>query len=275
MRIIALSNFSLMSNFTTNSTDTRSNSWTTHIELARMAYERGLYLAASRHYIRGLTAAESLGMKDEDLVEAHLGMAKCFCELGRFSEAEELYKHVLKIDQTALQSKCLSLAVDYNDLAKLYLKTDQFAQAEELLNKSLAITAGLTGNNKELVAEAEKDLAHLYYKRDLLPEATQHIERAYTICDTTNKLRDTKLFSEVLLIMGLLEAKKGLFNDAEEHIEKAITNFEFITGGQHPELADFLDIAADLFQLENLPDKAMELKERASSIRKRIRKLDR
>jgi hypothetical protein len=68
--------------------------------------------------------------------------------------------------------------------------------------------------------------------------------------------------------------KKGCFGQAEELIERAISSFELLTGGQHPELADFLDIAANIFCFEHVQAKADELTARAKSIRNHVKAMD-
>src|SRR5579862_1267345 len=120
--------------------DSNSNStcgphcqWETRLEVARLAYENGLYAAASRNYQRVIAEGDGLGLTDQDMSAALLGLAKCYCALGKFAKAEVLYKRLLEIDETAVSSQNwgldktagqrTNLAMDFNDLALLYLKT--------------------------------------------------------------------------------------------------------------------------------------------------------
>jgi tetratricopeptide (TPR) repeat protein len=243
-----------------------------HIAAAQMAYQKGLYSTALRNYNFAMMSAEQLGLQDEDLSDGLLGLAKCNCELGNYSRAETLYKRVLGIDQSTLSASCTELAIDLNDLARLYLKTSRFDAAEELLVKAEALLTDSDPHALELAA-VKKNRAYICCQRDNLKEAAVLVKDAQLICDTTSG-RQTKVYAEVLVVLALVEAKKGCYDQSESLIEKAIASFELLTGGQHPELADFLDIAANLFSMDHVQAKAEQLTARAKEIRKHVREMD-
>jgi tetratricopeptide (TPR) repeat protein len=246
--------------------------WRMHIAVGQMAYEKGLYSAAVTNYNSALFAAEDLDLPDKDMSVALVGLAKCYCELGNFTEAESLYKRVLAIDQVTLTAKSAGLATDINDLASLYLKTKRLGEAEALLQKSVAILTAVDPLSVDLAA-AEKNLSSVYCQLGRLDEAERLINHALTVCDTKAG-RQTRVFAEVLIGLAVVAAKKGNNAEAEVLIERAISSFEVLTGGQHPELADFLDFAADLFRLEGVDSKVIELTSRAKAIRNHVRAMD-
>lgn len=249
-----------------------SSSWRMHLEVARMAYEKGLYAVAVRNYRSALSTAQEMSVPEQDISAGLLGLAKCYCELRNFCQAETLYKRVLQIDTAALSAQRGAVVTDLNELASLYLKVGRLAEAESLLKQSTVILG--SGKTEALtLATTEKNFGQLYCQYGRLAEAEHHLRQALAKCDT-GPGRQTKLFAEVLIVLALVVTRKGCYQEAEALIERAIESFEVLTGGEHPELADFLDVAADLFQLENVPAKVGELVDRAKAIRKHIREID-
>jgi hypothetical protein len=164
------------------------------------------------------------------------------------------------------------VAIDFSDLASLYLRSGRLGEAQELLVKADMLLSEIDPHSLEL-ATVKKNLAYIYCQRDNLKEATVRIKDAQLICDTTSG-RQTKVYAEVLIVLALVEAKKGCCEIAEALIETAIASFELLTGGQHPELADFLDIAANFFRMEHVQTKVDQLTARAKEIRKHVREMD-
>lgn len=247
-------------------------SWRMHLAVAQIAYDKGLYSAAVRNYHSAQAVAESLRLGDADMSVGLVGLAKCLCELGNFEEAERLYERVLDIDQKIGSGQSSTLAEDLNHLAILYLKTNRLGEAESLLKKSAAILTAVDAHSIQLAA-AERGLGYIYCQTGKLEEAERITNHALSISDTKAG-RQTKVFAETLMVLGLVAAKKGHLSEAEELIERAIASFELLTGGEHPELAKFLDLAANIFSLEKVETKANELTVRAKAIRSHISAMD-
>lgn len=249
-----------------------ASSWRMHIAVAQMAYEKGLFSAAARNFLSAIATAKSLHLPDQDLSIGLVGLAKCYCELGNFKEAESLYSRVLEIDHSTLSAKCNTLAEDLHALAKVYLRTNRLGEAEALLQKAALMLTAVDPHCLQLAA-VEKSLAYIYCQQGRLQDADRLINHALALADTRAGRQD-KVFAEVLIVLALLEAKKGRMKEAEELIERAIASFELLTGGCHPELAKFLELAAEFFIHENVPSKVVELTNRARAMRMQIKLID-
>ena len=123
------------------------------------------------------------------------------------------------------------------------------------------------------LAAAEKSLGYIYCQAGKLDKAERTMQHALSICDTSAG-RQTAVYAEALIVQGLIAVKRNRLTEAEDLIERAIASFELLTGGEHPELAKFLDLAAEIFGSENAQSKVKELTDRAKSIRSRINARD-
>lgn len=246
--------------------------WKTHMAVGRIAYEDGYYSASIRNYLSALASAEILNLVDEYKSQTLLGLARSYVEVGQYSQAEKLYRSVLQMDELAANQ--YDLSIDLNDLAVLYCRTGKDEKAEELLRQSLAIFESAGDADALDLATTLKNLAHVCCKQNRFADSEKYIHKAFTLCDT-GALRRTKLAAEIFVVKSLIAAKQGLLAEAEDLIQQAIPILELVTGGEHPQLADFLDLAAEILRKEGLPDQALPLVERANAIRLRVKIIDR
>jgi tetratricopeptide (TPR) repeat protein len=254
------------------------SSWQTHMALGQMAYERGLYTAAIRNYRVALRTAEEIRLDLDDLITNLLGLALCDCKLGNISEAEKCYKRVLDIEESASGSGSevlqQNLPIHLNSLAVIYKQIGRTSEAKALLQKALAIINTRNGLDKTEAAIILTNLAQVSCEDDCFSEAQQYITRALTLCGT-NGSRRTKLFAEIQIIMAVIASRQSRYDEAKQFVEQAIEVMEVLTGGQHPELADLLEFAADIIQKDGLQVEAASLSDRALAMRRRIQQRDR
>jgi len=72
-----------------------------------------------------------------------------------------------------------------------------------------------------------------------LKEAEQYLNRSYQLFDT-GSLKHTKLYvPKCLMSMAALAIKQGRHDDADQLIQSGIETLELVTGGEHPEVAEF------------------------------------
>jgi hypothetical protein len=74
--------------------------------------------------------------------------------------------------------------------------------------------------------------------------------------------------------MAILAECQHCYAQAEEYVEQAIPIIELLTGGEHPELADSLDLAANVMQQTGFLEKARSLAERAKAMRRHLKQVD-
>lgn len=251
------------------------SSWKTHMSAARMAYDRGLYVAAARNYDAALQAAEETDLTEEETAHNLLGLALCYCEQGNYSKAEHLYKRVLDIDETHLTTSArhVELADSLHDLAVLYKKEGRLHEAESLAHRALVILQANDCAEADLVASTLKDLAQICRDQGQLAPAKDYINQAFAILDT-NSHRHTKTFAEILMTMGAIAARESRYSEARQFVEQALQIFEVATGGTHPELADFMESAAGILEQKCSTEKGDTLLQRAQTIRRHLKEID-
>jgi tetratricopeptide (TPR) repeat protein len=247
-------------------------SWRMHLALARIAYDRGYFSAALKNFNSALRVGSRLQLDEWTQSSCFLGLAKCYVELGNFDMAESLYKTVLNLDFANLSKNSFALGDDLTDLAALYLKTNHLSEAEGILKEAIVIF-GSTNTPCLGLAEVQKDLAQVYLHRRQLDKADSTAGLAMSLCDSKAG-RQKKIYAETLMLLAQIASARGFVDDAEALTERAIASFEMLTGGEHPELADFLDIAASLWAAQGDEEKCMGCRNRATSIRKYIRDRD-
>ena len=246
--------------------------WETQLDVGKMAYEKGFYTAAARNFTKALKVAESLDLPDNELSSTLLGLGSSYCQLKRYREAEGLFNRLIQIDRDKLGPTSSDLASHLCEAAVLYQKMGNLPVAEDFLRQSLQMLHQL-GDNDIQLAKVLKSLALVCCKQENIDEAEPLIYKAHFLV-SRESMRHTKLYAEVLGVLALLEVKKRHFAEADETMAKAIEVLEIATGGQHPELVDFLVYAADIFSEQGLAQKSSSLLARAKLLRALVKRGD-
>ena len=98
--------------------------------------------------------------------------------MGRYAEAEPLYKRAAKIVEAALGANHPKFATVLSNLAQLYEAMGRYAEAEPLYERALAITEAAHGPDHPDVAIRINNLAGLYWATGRYAEAELLSQRA-------------------------------------------------------------------------------------------------
>ena len=101
--------------------------------------------------------------------------------MGRYGEAEPLYRRAVLIDERALGERHPGLAADLNNLASLYYEQGRFTDSEGLLERALQIREAALGADHPDVAQSLSNLALLYRVQGREADAEPLFERALQI----------------------------------------------------------------------------------------------
>jgi tetratricopeptide (TPR) repeat protein len=253
------------------SADARSQ-WNSYLQLGHLAYDRGWYAIAKKNFHRAITAIESEHCEDSPLSTALLGLGLSCCQLKEFSDAEKHFNKLLGLSHT--QHDDLAFADELAEAAVLYQKMGELERSEQLLKQCLTIIKECKKCASVEEAKVLKSLALVNCKKGNFAEAEKLINKALPLIDT-NAIHPSRLLAEMLGVVALIAVKKRQFSEAEETIDRAISILEMVTGGEHPELADFLQYAAEIFRDAGCPEKVDPLIVRAKLIRTTVRAKDR
>ena len=131
-----------------------SAAWDAYMRDGTSAFERGDYSTASRLFELAIKGAESFGAQDLSLARALTNLANRYWALGRYADAEPLYKSSLAICERALGPEHPDVAASVTDLAMLYHIEGRYADAEPLYKRSLAIREKALGPEHPDVADS-------------------------------------------------------------------------------------------------------------------------
>ena len=203
---------------------------------------------------------ETAGATVANSVQGPLG------KLGNFTEARELLRRAIAIDEKAYKPDDPDLAISYSNLALVEQDLGNLAEARELLRRAIAIQekayeadhpALATGYSN--LATVEQDLGNLAEARELLRRAIPILENAYE--------PDHPNLAFSYSALGWTEKHAGDFHAARDWLRRAIAIEEKAFQTEHPHLArECYRLAIVESDLKNLPE-AISLMTRAYQMR--------
>lgn len=148
------------------------------------AYEAGMRAfhahdleTAAKHFEKALTIArERYGADDPRIATDLNNLAEVYRLLGRFDEAERLYREALALDQRHPTGNAAGMATTLNNLALLYRAQERYAAAEELYRQALRLLEEAVGPNHQDVARLLNNWAMLKLTKGE-PAAALELER--------------------------------------------------------------------------------------------------
>ncbi len=146
-----------------------------------MARTLGDYPTALKWLEKVMQFHQNQGKETIDLASAQHELAWVYVDIGRYDEAELLYKRSLKIKEKSLGPDHPSVAATLNNLALLYESTGRFDEAELLYKRSLKIKEKSLGPDHPSVAATLNNLALLYELTGRYDEAEPLYKRSMTI----------------------------------------------------------------------------------------------
>ena len=189
--------------------------------------------------------------------------------MGRFADAEPLFKRSLAIYEKALGPAHPNVAATLNNLAILYGRQGRYADAEPLYKRSLAIYEKAYGPDHAYVAAALNNLANLYSdKLGNYAEAETLKKRALAIWEKTLG-PDHPNVATGLNNLASLYYYQGRYADAEPLYKRSLAISEKILGADHPNVATPLSNLANLYQEQGRYADAEPLLKRALAIREK------
>jgi CHAT domain-containing protein len=233
------------------------------------------YKAAEPFLVKSLTIRQRLlGANHPDTANSLNNLAGLYYSMGRYGEAEPLYKQVLAAREQSLSpntgalvgTNTLDTALALNNLASLYRAMGRYSEAEPLYQRALTIKEQRLGANHPDTATSLNNLAELYRGMGRYGEAEPLYKQALTIRtqilginhpDTAQSLNNLAALYKVM----------GHYRAAEPLYKQALVIMEQRLGVNHPNLATSLNNLANLYLSMGRYDEAELLYKRALTIR--------
>jgi esterase/lipase superfamily enzyme/Flp pilus assembly protein TadD len=172
-------------------------------------------------------------------------LALVYKVLGRYAEAEPLYKRALDLHRQMPTDPDLPAAM--NNLAMLYDAQHRFAEAESLLNKAIDKWEKFLGPDDPAVATGCNNLGLLYYHEGNYARALPLLERARTIREKALGPDDPAVAS-TLNNLALVYEQQGDFAQAQTTYERALGIVLSKLGPDHPTVARIRENLGGLYK---------------------------
>ena len=184
------------------------------------------YPEAERYY------KKAAAIEDENplYLDAH---ATILWRMGRYPEAEPLFRNALAIGEKTLGPNHPNVAIQLNNLANLLQDQGKYDEAEPLYRRALAIHEKVLGPNHPNVATQLNNLASLFYAQGKYDEAEPLYRRALAIDEKALGPNHPGVATD-LNNLALLLSKQGNYDEAEPLMRRALGIEEKALGPNHP-----------------------------------------
>jgi tetratricopeptide (TPR) repeat protein len=124
---------------------------------------------------------KALGPDHPDVAVSLNNLANLYDKLGRYGDAEQLFKRSLAILEKVLGPNHTDVGLSLNNLAGVYNERGRYGDAEPLYKRSLAIYERVLGPDHPNVALSLNNLAELYRAEGRYADAEPLLKRALAI----------------------------------------------------------------------------------------------
>jgi tetratricopeptide (TPR) repeat protein len=209
-------------------------------------------------------ASQAISQKDEllDLSNGLSSIARSYKGLGKYEQAEPLFKASLDIKEKFLTHNHLGIATSLGELGTAYMALNKRTEAEPLFLDALSITEVTMGKKSGQAIACANDLGRCYTSEGKYTDAESVFKEIMETMKSSGRQNPA-----VILSYAWLERSEGKFMQAEQHMKEALTITERLNGSQSYSLAPILDDYADLLQKMHRDADASRILARARTIR--------
>jgi len=215
-----------------------------------------------REAIATFRKAEALKSDDTTILR---WLASCLNQTAEFTEAENLMRRALEVDESVSGSTHPNVARDLNGLAALLRQQGRFAEAEPLFRRALEIDREISGARNPAVAKDLGNLALLLQHTNRLPEAESLMREAVDIENEVSGPEHPNVATALYNLAQLLQITSQL-TESEHLLRRALNIDEEALGTKHPSVARDLNSLALLLRSTNRLNKAEQFMRRALDI---------
>ncbi|MEB3178333.1 MAG: tetratricopeptide repeat protein [Nostocaceae cyanobacterium] len=199
-------------------------------------YQAELALAIE-YYRQAAELQIELGLQ-KDLASSYNNLAGLYDAMGRYDEAEPLYKQALELRKHLLGENHPSTATGYGNLAGLYHAMGRYDEAEQMYKQALELTKHLLGENHPSTATSHNNLALLYSSMGRYDEAEQMYKQALEL--TKHLLGENHPdTAQSYNNLALLYYAMGRYDEAEPLYKQALELTKHLLGENHPNTVTF------------------------------------
>jgi len=223
-----------------------SAEWGQQKEAGRKAFEQGRYSAAEELALDALRLVEIAYPSDSPEVAGclnDLGVAES--ALGRFNEAENLYRRALLIWEK-IPGREASAARILSNLSQLLVSEGRYSEAEAMGRRALEIHEEVVGTGHPDTVPALINLGQLYEAQGRYHEAGTFLLRALAIREQAfgENNPDTAL---TLAALGQAYSREGKTEEAKELLQRSLQITQKTLSPRHPRVAAILNNLSSIY----------------------------
>ncbi|MEE9442516.1 MAG: tetratricopeptide repeat protein [candidate division Zixibacteria bacterium] len=195
-------------------------------------------------------------------------LALLYESMGRYEEAEKLYKQALEIDKKTIGEEDPGFATDLNNLAGVYESMGRYEEAERYYLQAIEIDKKTIGEEHPGHATRLNNLANVYISMGRYDEAERYYLQAIEIDKKTIGEEHPDYATDLNNLAGVYESM-GRYEEAEKYYLQAIEIDKKTIGEEHPNYAIRLNNLANVYNLMGRYGEAEKLYKQALEIGKK------
>ena len=211
---------------------------------------------------------DKLSRNKEIFANKLIVVAKFFCVIGKYINAELLFRQALAIREKLLGKKHPFTVSTLANIAETLSNEGNYSEAEQLFRKALNINEKMLGKENSQTATILNNLAKVLLGKGNYEEAELLFRKALVIKEDIFG-KDNLNTTTILTNLAELLSQKGNYKDAIMLFERVLSIRRKIDGEIHPDIAVPLNNLASVYykighytQAENLFRKALVIKEK-------------
>lgn len=226
---------------------------------AQNNYQHGRYKDAIELFEK---AQKSEDLSSYQSAQIALGLAESYRSVGRYKEAEDLFKSSIAeaedADKKHLNKKYKASKKRASDLipsmmsnlSVLYLDQSRFPECEAVLNSSLAIATKKVGPTNFNLALPLNGLTRLYLKWGKLSEAKAINDRTLALFATPQS-KQNWLYAYTAFNLAQILNEKGKYKEAEALYKATLLGLQSLIGFEHEHIAIVMEPLGDLYRKQS------------------------
>jgi len=203
----------------------KNNGFEKSKEYATVLNNLGVFLN-SIEYIKGALSIRKEIFGDEDIETMHSynNLAAYYYKVGQYTDAEVLYKDILKFKLNHYGDFHPEVAESYNNIAELYRKIGEndFEEVESFYLKAIKIIKFYFGETHDLLANKYNNIGELYRENNQFNDALTKYKKALSIYESSFGTEEHATIATVYNNMALAYQELGNTIQAFKYHNKAL-----------------------------------------------------
>lgn len=213
--------------------------WTWLMDQANAQEHAGNYKEAAAGYEAALRIADKFDSNDPRIPITWNKLGMIYDALGRFSEADRLYRRALTSVEHAKGKTNPDYGTLLNNLAGVYVEQGRFNEAEPLIRQAVAIDTAVLPPDDLRLAMVRSGLGDLLIRHGRYRESERLLNQAIQVFEgRPGAGRDLGIARNNLAVVRRFQKRN---EESRDLLERALVAIETDAGPNHPALARVLN----------------------------------